>query len=512
MRILFVYPLLTKFVSPFRGITLPVSVLQVASFVQAKGHTVQIADRNVQGAASCKRIERFKPDAIAFTVMFTHQIQDFIAESNAIRRKYPELPILSGGLTATLLAESIIKDGNADYVGLNEGEYTLLELLEVISGKRTPDTVQSLVYRTPDGEIVQTAQRSFVDLADFPLADYSLLPMDKYAASYPGVSRAFPVIASKGCPAACTFCVSKAYNRGCCRQRSRESVMQEIRTLVTEYDADGIIFYDETFGVDKAALEGHCADFIALRTESGKPIKWLCESRIGVLTRDDLDRMANAGCIMIQFGIENGSPEILQRIKKGYNPAKVETDIRNCKSSGIRPLTSLILGFPDETEAQIRQTIHLIFRLNTETYSAGYYYASLCSEDYNRLVAERRLVPVQSLSKHKKTGNRYSVDTNYAAIPTKELKVIFSFFNWVAVFHKQVAATDKGLYLLRTAIPNILRNIRKGGFLLDCFQMLLIFLNAAWCIHAYPQIRNKYDLYSGNFGRADWSDLAYMDE
>ncbi|MCL2123283.1 MAG: B12-binding domain-containing radical SAM protein, partial [Desulfovibrionaceae bacterium] len=420
MRILFIYPRMQLQLA--NGNISPTAVLNLASFAKREGNDVCIFERNIDKKSISETMEEFKPDAVVCTLVFAQQITDMQAVCQELRFSYPNCPILCGGLMATLIPELILREGLADYIGIGEGEYTLLELLEVISGRREASTVQSLVYLDQNDQVVRTPLRPFADLSDFPETDFSLLPMEKYFSLLPGgLSRTLTVYSSKGCPSQCTFCFNIFYHRCQYRSRKRETVMREIESLVRDYDADGIMFIDEIWGLDKAELCAYCDNIAALSDKVGKQMRWGCEARIGILSPEELRRMAESGCSLIVFGLESGSPEMLNRIKKGYPLNKIESDFNICKEVGISTWASTIFGFPDETPSQIKQTVHTIFRLNPTIYGTGLFYASPGSVEYNKLVSAGRLKPPSDLVSWSELGERLFMATNYSAIPDREL-------------------------------------------------------------------------------------------
>jgi len=509
MRILFVYPKMQLYLTI--GNMQPLAVLSLASFMKREGHEVRIYDRNTDKKSITRVLEEFEPDVFVCTLMFAQQIGDMKGICRKVRALRPGIPSLCGGLMASLIPELILQEGLADYVGIAEGEYTLLELLEVVGGQRDPSTVQSLVYLDPNGQPVHTPLRPFANLADFPDTDFSLLPTGECSAVFPGSKRTLIVCASKGCPGQCTFCFNNVYHRCQYRARARASVMREIETLVSDYDADGILFVAELWGVDKEELRAYCDDIAALREKLGKPIRWACETRIGVMRLEDIKRMADAGCWSLSFGLESGSPEVLKRVKKGYPLAKVEVDVNNCKAVGISVMLNVIFGFPDETPAQIKQTVHTIFRLNPAIYSTGLFYASPGTEEYNNLVSAGRLEPPKDLAGWSELGERRFMEENYSAIPDRELKVIHYFFYWRMLFQNRKDQNIGRLEFIKIGFRRVVDNIGRIGFLQFFFKHLRLAIYAAWYNYAFPGIRKKYDLYARNFGRKDWDDLGHLD-
>lgn len=510
MRILFIYPKMSLYLAT--GNMQPGAVLCLASFIQQENHQVSIYERNIDKQSLSQVIADFDPNVVVCTLMFAQQIADMQTVCRELRADFPALPILCGGLTASLISDFILQEGLADYVGIGEGEYTLLELLEVVNRQRDPSDVQSLVYLDQNGQVIYTPQRPFADLSKFPDTDYSLLPMEKYFALFPGgLSHSLTVFTSKGCPFQCTFCFNKAYHRCQRRVRTRPSVMREIEALVAGCGAEGILFCDDLWGFDKDELRAYCSDITALSAKLGKQINWGCETRIGVLSPEDLRCMADAGCRLIVFGLESGSPEMLKRIKKDYPLHRVESDFENCKAAGIVIWASAIFGFPGETPSQIRQTVHTIFRLNPTIYGTGLFYASPGSAEYNKLVDEGRLTPPSNLADWSEMGDRQFMGENYSAIPDRELKVIHYFFYWRVIFQDRKDSRTGRLEFVNIAIRRVISSIGKKGFFAFFVKHFRLLLTAAWYSHAYPGIRKKYDLYAHNFGRKDWEDLGHLD-
>jgi len=489
----------------------PTAVLSLASFMKREGHEVRIYERTIDSKSILQTLKEFEPDVVVCTLMFLQQIPDMQTCCQKIRALYPDVPILCGGLTASFMPESILLEGLADYVGIGEGEYTLLELIEVVNGLREPASVQSLVYLDLNGQPVHTAQRPFADLSDFPDTDFSLLPMGKYFVYYPVAPHTLTAIASKGCPYKCTFCFNAAYHHCQYRSRTRESVMREIETLVSEYGADGFVFIDELWGFDKNELRGYCKDIAALSMKLKKPIRWFCETRIGVLTLDDMKHMVDAGCWGIIYGLESGSPEILERIKKGYPLSKIETDVNNCKVVGLESWLNIIFGFPGETSAQIKQTVHTIFRLNPTIYGSGLFCALPGTAEYNDLVLSGKLHPPKSLADWPKQTTRQFFERNYSAISDRELKVIHYFFFLRLLFQNRKDQRTDRLQFIKLGLWRVIDSIGQKGFFEFLGTVVRTFLYVVWYNFAFPKIRKKYDLYGRNFGRKDWDDLKHLD-
>jgi radical SAM superfamily enzyme YgiQ (UPF0313 family) len=257
-----------------------------------------------------------------------------------------------------------------DFVVRGEPEEAVRELIETLDALRDEgqdedsdwvdgwitrpaklDAIQGIAYRR-GGRIVLTPDRPFIeDLDTLPIPRHELLPLARYKLPIVGDRYTF-VVTSRGCPAGCRFCIKHVTYQNSFRLRSPEHIMQEVRKLVA-LGTKNIHFEADLFTANREQVVGICN---ALLNE-GVKIRWTCNSRVDFVDQDLLNLMAMAGCWMIAWGIESGSPEILRRVRKGITPERVTHALRMAKSAGIRNYGYFIIGLPGETEETIDQTI-----------------------------------------------------------------------------------------------------------------------------------------------------------
>jgi anaerobic magnesium-protoporphyrin IX monomethyl ester cyclase len=92
-----------------------------------------------------------------------------------------------------------------------------------------------------------------------------------------------------------------------------------------------------------------------------------------VSRRKVLEKMRQAGCTTVSFGVESGSPEMLKRIKKGITLEQVVHAMQLCRDCGIDPHASFILGLPGETETTLAQTLAFGEHLKAMGVSHGFH-------------------------------------------------------------------------------------------------------------------------------------------
>jgi len=500
MRVLFVRPNAGYYVHYSAQPSL--GLLALASFLKSRGHTVRIFDHELEHDLM-EAVTEFNPDAAAVTLFSDATIPDAMQISRTL--KALGLPILWGGHMASAIPELAARSDFVDYVGISEGEYTLLELLEVVEGKRAPETVSGIAYVDESGEYRRTADRPFADLADFPPLDYSLIPVERFNYKLPFANRISPMMASKGCPFGCTYCFNSEYHRCQRREYPQEVIFQQIQTLVKQHNFDGILFVDEIFGTDKQELRKFCQGIKDLSLD----VTWGTETTIGMLTRGDLEMMHGAGCRWLQFGLESGCAEMRKKIHKFYDASKIDETFRNCRDIGIMTQGQFIIALPDETPEQVRKTIHLCFRTQPDMFSLAFFVPIPGTQLCRELEAAGKLTLPKTLeSREGSAMERQQLRQNFSRIPDKDLLVIQKNFHWWLVFKrkKKIPGVKRSSFL-EIGVGNMLTNLRRGGLrglVRGLWESGKLFCTEAWYSHAYPSIRKKYDLYAKNFGRTDW--------
>jgi len=470
----------------------PLGLLSIAAFLKQRGYQVRVYDRNVEKLSLQKVLRTFAPDAAGLCVATMMHVHDSVAISRRLRND--GIPVIWGGHMASIEPEMILRENAADYVVIGEGEITFHELLQAIENKSGTAQVKGIAAIDETGAVRRTPERRFADLADFPVIDWSLVDPAKFFAPRFGCKRVMFLYVSKGCPGSCAFCINTGYHHSRHRQRPNEYVISEIRELTEKHGMDGVYFVDEIFGLRKTMLHDLCRRLRGLETG----IHWGCETKLGLMSREDYQAMYDAGCRWIYFGIESGSPEMQKRIRKNIDLEKIEGEIQLCREIGISTNCGIILGFPDETEEQLQETVSLLLRLAPNLVQAVAFFPMPGSAYCSQLVNEGRLILPQTLREWGSFAPLTSMFINFSDVPTRDLRVIQSFFSWRSFTRRDFPkdAAKRYSFALNT-IAASLRNILRQGLLKMlryAFTSARLFLTIAWYAHAFPGIRKKYGL------------------
>lgn len=302
-----------------------------------------------------KAVVSSNPDLIGMTC-YSQNVTAVIYLADILKTHLPDVPIVLGGVHPTANPESTMQYiKGIDYIVVGEGEETIVELCEVISGKKRQlvSKVRGIVYRE-DGQIKRTNFRPFIpDLDQLPFPDRTFVNKHDYSSKL--------IFTSRGCPFYCNFCASHVLWTRKVRYRSLSNVLAEIDFLINQHGATRIRIVDDTFTLSKKRL----FDFCNLIKEKGllKKVSFFLGSRVDTLDEAMIEHLAAIGVEGISFGIESGSPRMLEKIGKKINPSQVENIIRLASSHGIRCVCYFMIGHPEETVDDVKQSIKLFERI-----------------------------------------------------------------------------------------------------------------------------------------------------
>jgi len=155
------------------------------------------------------------------------------------------------------------------------------------------------------------------------------------------------IMASRGCPYACSFC---ANIKGSFQIQSAQRTIDEIDYVQDTYGYSAFTLYDDTFVIDKNRLE-IMADVLEKRD-----LRFRCFCRADLLSDGVCEELARMGVVAVGVGVESGSDEILRLNTKGTGRETNTKAIRNLRKHGIESKAFLIVGLPGESHDTVKQT------------------------------------------------------------------------------------------------------------------------------------------------------------
>lgn len=329
---------------------IPLGIGYIATVLNNNGFCARLMDfylKNVTRKTLLEFIGNYHPRIIGISTT-TETYKNGIRLAEIIKSADRDIFVVMGGYHVTFEFEKALHTGVVDCVVRGEGEMTFLELCKyIINGEGKLENIEGISYRR-DNAIYSNADRKFIcDLDTLPFPDRSLYDLKSY-------SVPCSISTSRGCPGRCIFCAASGLSGGKYRIRSAENVVAEFEYL-KGLGFDRVQIIDDTMTANLRRLE----EFLTLMKEREMNMLWACESRVDVVTKPLLQRMYDAGCRSLQFGVEAGNQEMLDCLKKHITLEQIRNVFHWCNEIGIRAASCLIIGQPYDTPETIKETVQI---------------------------------------------------------------------------------------------------------------------------------------------------------
>jgi len=411
----------------------PLGLQYLQSALLAKGHEVQIYDcltkhpRNVRFLSKknlfhcgsgkkriAKKIKKFMPDIVGISGMFYAQANSFYQIADLVKEVNKDIFVFGGGAFPSSYQAGIMRDCKSfDAIVVGEGEETVVDLMDNLDNLTV---VKGICFTKPgSGEIICNQSRPVemdLDRIVLPHRDFSELynyskpvgynysrhfNLKKFikssilysALSIPVIRYFFAklfnwrhrnkpkalfmpygfIITSRGCPNRCTFCAIHKVWGEIYRIRSAQNVLDEIDILVKN-GAKEIVIVDDNFTVSKTRTIEICKGII----ERKYNVRLLTPSGVFLpsLDKEVLEYLYKAGLRELQFGVENGDQEFLDKvICKNLELEKVKEIVAQAKEIGLRTRGFFMFGYPGETRQTMLKTLK--FPFESEMNAARFY-------------------------------------------------------------------------------------------------------------------------------------------
>ena len=308
-------------------------------------------------------ISKRQPDIVGVTSS-TLTYQSGLKLVKIAKQTCPNCITIAGGSHVTFWDIKALEEcPELDIVVRREGENTMLELVQRIEAGKSYDDVLGITCRK-DGKITRNPDRPYIeDLDSLPFPARHLWPMEKFR----DLEDVLYLATSRGCVYWCEFCTTVRMHGRKYRMRSPKNVVDELEFLNKTYGISKFTFCDDAFTVDRPRTEELCREIL----NRGLKIQWNCGTRVDMITKDLLAKMKEAGCITVWFGVESGTQQVLDAMKKGISPELTIKVLGWVREFGLKPVPNVILGFPGETKKSAWKTIKFVEKIAPD--DVGFY-------------------------------------------------------------------------------------------------------------------------------------------
>lgn len=340
----------------------PLGLCYLAATARNSGYSVQIIDApalDMDLTRTMAEVGKIDAEVIGLTAS-TVSIYRASELAKTIKQSGITAPILIGGPhVSSLPRETLEEFGEFDLGVLNEGEFTVPEILACHKGGGNPGAISGLVYREANEAVLSPSRSNIEDLDTVPYPAWDLLPhLPEYYKPSPHSYLKLPstsLMSSRGCNGTCTFC-ARPFMGEKYRAHSADYTVGMIDHLVTVYGIRDIMFYDDNFLLDKKRVVTICEALL----KKDYTISWSCLARPEITSDDLFGLIKKAGCWQIAFGIESADQGILETIRKKATVERMSEVIRKTNEAGIHSRGYFMIGCPGETKETIEKTTRFI--------------------------------------------------------------------------------------------------------------------------------------------------------
>lgn len=286
-----------------------------------------------------------KPSAVLVTSFMTYWYLGPKRVIEIIRHAFPRVPIILGGIYATLLPAHASQVLQPDYVVTGPGEAQIEQLLSRLIPDAPPHSL------------------SPQSLDEFPPPAFDLYHRLDY----------IPVLTSRGCPFRCTFCATDKIS-GPYTQRQPAAVVKEIIEHIQRFATNDVVFYDDALLLNKnqriiPILQEIIDRRVKVRfhTPNGLHVKYI-DQQMATLFRA-------SGFTTIRLSFETSNPERFADMRNKVTPDELQTAV-NCLVEAGFPHQQLeayiLMGLPHQSFDEIYHSVNFVHSLGIKIRLASY--------------------------------------------------------------------------------------------------------------------------------------------
>ena len=335
----------------------PIYLAYAVAILEEAGIDVHFIDGVVDDfsvQAFVEKVKKINPDLVAMECSTPSIIKD-LHTAKKLKEEMPDIFIVLMGSHPTFFHKEILNENEfVDAIARHEFDLTIRDLALALQDGQQLQDVKGISYR--DGEIVKVNKdRPLIQNLDaLPFPARHIVKSESYREAVFTGKRCTTIVSSRGCPHKCIFCLwPRTMYGNKFRKRSAENVVDEIQHVVTEYGVDEIYFDDDCFTLDRNRLLKICKEIVRRDIH----VKWMCQARVNDVDQESLKAMKEAGCHYIKYGVESGSQEMLDAMKKAITLEEVRRAFKATRKVGIKTQAFFLFGLPWETPETFEKTI-----------------------------------------------------------------------------------------------------------------------------------------------------------
>src|SRR3989338_7449998 len=327
----------------------PLGLLYIADALEKAGYAVKLFYVNSNEVENVSRqILAEKPLFAGLSCFTSHALKPSILLSKMIKKSNQRIPIVWGGIHASLFPEECLNEDYIDMVVIGEGEKNIVRLAENLKFCRSLEHIEGIGYKAGKKQFITPAGVFYDNLDEYEPAWKHINLEDCLKEDF-GRKRVISLITSRGCPFNCAFCWNINFYKRRWRGISARKIIEQINHLKKNHKIDGVIFEDSNFLIDKKKV---------FQIVHNIMIDWGASVRAEALNDEVMAVFKENGCKFLFVGAESGSQKMLDLMHKDIKVKDIINAARLCEKYDIIGRFSFMAGFSRGTEKKFFYIIY----------------------------------------------------------------------------------------------------------------------------------------------------------
>lgn len=369
----------------------PLGITYIAAVLQERAHSIKLFDKNIELSKKYAHLGKSSPwdpimmnknsnadyfsqqalpiikndlNQFAKQVVFegyeaiglsttSHSIYTNIYFASIIKKLSPKTVIAMGGPEITSESEPILRALKADIIDIafqGEAEESVVEYFDHLEKGLDVDQILGTISPSEKNVEIRNKKRKLIDYNEVPLPYFDDYPLEDYE------FKQIPIMMSRGCIAACSFCTERVIWRKY-RVRNAVRVANELERNINQYKMNNFIFCDSLINGDIEELDSLVRELLTRKLD----LTWMSFCRVDPrINYPFAKRIFDSGGKEMLVGFESGSQKVLDLMNKGTKVEDGKEFILNLYKAGIKIHGLFLIGFPGETDKDFMMTMRFI--------------------------------------------------------------------------------------------------------------------------------------------------------
>ena len=296
-----------------------------------------------------------------------------------LKARFPNMKIALMGDHVSYFPEESILNSKVDYV-MTGGDYDIVgrNLVQHLAGKEPLGP--GIWYRDAEGKTVTTGPHKLTDALDsLPFIDRVLTRFQDYGEAYLLRPTAY-ILTGRGCGASdaspnsvgvCTFCIWQHALWGkTARLRSPANVAEEMEICIKKHRVWEFFDDNESGPIYNIEWLKEFYKELTSRKLLGR-FQFSSNCRADTLNEEVVDLLVKCGWRLLKIGLESGSDYSIKHLAKCETVDLIGNGVKMAKDRGLVVLLTTMMGYPWETEEDVRKTYEVTKELLLYKVRAG---------------------------------------------------------------------------------------------------------------------------------------------